>query len=117
MLHVVNPALWPDFPWAEIAPHVDTWLPMAYWTYRPSDSPYRDAYRYTVENIQRVRDHVGYPHASIHVVGGIGDKATDVDYGEFRRATADVPAVGFSIYDYNTLAPSAWPLLTAEPTC
>jgi hypothetical protein len=42
---VLNPTLWPDFPWAQLDPHVDIWLPMAYWTYRSVDSGYRDAHR------------------------------------------------------------------------
>jgi len=114
---VLNDRLWPNFPWTEIAPYVDLWMPMAYWTYRDSTSPYRDAYLYTSENIERVRDHVGDPNLPVHVIGGIGDKATDADYEAFRRAAADQHAIGFSVYDYDTLSTSAWPLLAADPTC
>ncbi|HVM39871.1 MAG TPA: hypothetical protein VM618_03705, partial [Acidimicrobiia bacterium] len=34
LLEVVNPDFWPDFPWRELAPVYDVWLPMAYWTDR-----------------------------------------------------------------------------------
>jgi hypothetical protein len=114
---VLNTALWPDFPWAQIAPHVDIWLPMSYWTYRETDSPYRDAYRYTTENVQRLRAHIGDSAAVVHVIGGIGDEATADDYTAFRRAAADEHAIGYSVYDFDTMSPSAWPLLRAPSTC
>jgi hypothetical protein len=115
---VLNPTLWPDFPWRELAPSVDVWLPMTYWTFRRADSPYRDAYLYATENVQRLRDHLaGSPVAPVHLIGGIGDASTDADYESFRRAVRDSGAVGFSVYDYDTLATSAWPLLRAPSPC
>ena len=39
----------------EIAPAYDAWMPMSYWTSRTPASGYRDAYRYTAENIDRLR--------------------------------------------------------------
>jgi hypothetical protein len=114
---VLNTELWPDFPWAEIAPHFDVWLPMSYWTHREGDSPYRDAYRYTTENVQRLRAHLGDPAAVVHVIGGIGDEATEADYSAFRRAAADEHTIGYSVYDFDTLSPAAWPLLRGQSTC
>ena len=116
VLEVLNPdGLWPAFPWQELANHVDVWLPMAYWTFRNSDSPYRDAYRYTAENITRLRANVGDPGAIVHVIGGGGEGSSSTDYEGFRRAATENAAAGFSIYDFNTLASSAWPLLQDEP--
>jgi hypothetical protein len=113
---VLNPALWPEFPWKQIAPHTDVWLPMAYWTYRDAGTQYRDAYRYTAENIQRLRGHVG-AKAPVHVIGGIGDLATADDYAGMQRAARDERAIGTSVYDFNTMEPSAWPLLRTTSSC
>lgn len=116
VLDVINPdGLWPGFPWQELAKHVDVWLPMAYWTFRNSGSPYRDAYRYTTENITRLRADVGNPGAIVHVIGGGGEGSTSTDYEGFRKAASEQAAVGFSIYDFNTVASSAWALLHADP--
>jgi len=112
---VLNPTLWPDFPWAELAPHVDVWLPMAYWTFRDDDSEYRDAYVYSRENVERLRDHIDDPDAPVHIIGGIGDETTDADLEGFRRAAAETDAIGFSVYDFDTLAPAAWTLLAEPP--
>jgi hypothetical protein len=114
---VLNTTLWPDFPWEALAPFVDVWLPMAYWTNRGADSPYRDAYRYTTENVERLRAHLDDPDAVVHVIGGIADEATSEDYEGFRRAATEVGAIGWSVYDFATLDPSAWPLLRSPSTC
>src|SRR5262245_8387887 len=58
-LEVVNPGFWPGFPWHELAPLYDVWLPMSYWTERTSASGYRDPARYTAENVDRLRADVG----------------------------------------------------------
>jgi len=46
LMEDVNPNYWPGFPWAEIAPSYDVWLPMGYWTNRRGNSPWRDAYQH-----------------------------------------------------------------------
>ncbi len=116
LLDVINPdGLWPGFPWQELAKHVDVWLPMAYWTFRNSDSPYRDAYRYSAESITRLRDDVGDPGASVHVIGGGGDGSTSTDYEGFRKAAREHAAIGFSIYDFNTLASSGVAVVARRP--
>ncbi len=33
-LEVVNPTLWPTFPWEDLASVYDVWMPMSYWTFR-----------------------------------------------------------------------------------
>lgn len=115
---IVNPTLWPDFPWRALAPHVDVWLPMGYWTFRASASPYRDAARYTTDNITRLRADVGDPKLPVHVIGGVGDTATLSDYEGFERAARAGRTIGASVYDYNTTVSSAWPLLNeVKPDC
>lgn len=106
---VINPGFWPGYPWAELAPLFDVFLPMSYWTNRDAASPYRDAYTYTRDNIALLRGHVG--SVPVHPIGGIGDKATHADYDGFLRAAAEAGAVGWSSYDWFTTAADDWPHL------
>jgi hypothetical protein len=110
-LEVVNPILWPGFPYRDLAPDVDVWMPMAYWTFRTG--AYRDPYLYTDESVRRLRADVGEQNAAVHPIGGIGDLSGVTDYAAFLRAVRDDHAVGWSIYDFNTVASSAWPRLRA----
>jgi hypothetical protein len=114
---VLNPSLWPDFPWAELAPHVDVWLPMAYWTYRSADSTYRDAHRYVSENVARLRAHIADADAPVHVIGGLAQDMTAADIDGMQRAAREQHALGLSVYDFNTTSPDAWPLLATPSTC
>lgn len=108
---VINPAFWPNFPWRSIAPLFDVWLPMNYWTNRTEGSPYRDAYRYTSDNIRLLRQDLGDSGAPVHPIGGIGDKATLDDYRGFVTAANENGAIGLSMYDFRTTEPGAWPIL------
>ena len=99
---VINPGFWPGFPWAELAPHYDVWLPMAYWSFRTGE--HADPRAYVAENVVRVRLDVGDPAALVHAVGGIGAAdRTPVDLGPFVSALVDTGAVGGSIYDWATM--------------
>lgn len=111
LMEDVNPNFWPGFPWAEIAPSYDVWLPMSYWTNRKPGSPWRDVRTYVVTNIDRLRNHIGRPDAPVHVLGGIGDQTTVPDLQAFRGAAAERSAIGGSIYDFRTTAAPHWPEL------
>jgi hypothetical protein len=111
---VINPLLWPNFPYKRLAPSVDVWLPMAYFTFRSVDSGYRDAFRFTDESVTRLRKHLDNDRAAVHVIGGIADSATPADYVSFLRAARATKALGYSVYDFNTTASSAWPYLRGE---
>jgi hypothetical protein len=106
-IEVINPTLWPRFPYKRLAKSVDVWMPMAYWTFRDGD--YRDPYTYTAESVTRLRENLGDKRAAVHPVGGIGNESSAGDYDAFLRAVYDTKSVGWSIYDYNTMASSAWP--------
>jgi hypothetical protein len=106
-LEVINPVLWPRFPYKRLAKSVDVWMPMAYWTFR--DGPYRDPYAYTAESVTRLRENLGDNRAVVHPVGGIGNESSARDYDAFLRAVYDTKSVGWSIYDFNTMSSSAWP--------
>ncbi|MEX2268099.1 MAG: hypothetical protein WEA75_05375 [Acidimicrobiia bacterium] len=108
-MEVVNPALWPDFPYRKLARHLDVWMPMAYWTYR--SDPYRDAFVYTEESIRRLRTNLGDEEAAVHPIGGLGALSTPEDYADLVRAARQVDALGWSVYDADTTATTAWSVL------
>ena len=112
---VINPDYWPSFPWRELVPYYDVWMPMAYWTNRTAESGYRDANRYVDENIRRVRNNVGNAAAAVHPIGGIGDAATVDDYRGFVQAASAQASVGASVYDWRTTAPESWEVLRGAP--
>lgn len=109
---IINLDYWPEFPWREIAPFYDIWMPMSYWTNRKPDSEWRDARRYTQTNTALVREHLGDPGAPVHPIGGIGDAATAADYEAFVGAAIEDGSVGWSVYDYRTTDPVTWPALS-----
>lgn len=107
---VLNPRLWPAFPWRELGDVYDVWLPMSYWTNRSGG--WRDAGRYTGENIRRLKAHLG-AGTPVHAIGGIGDLATAGDYRTFVRTARRWEAIGVSIYDWDAAQAVAWELLGA----
>ncbi|MGH8975164.1 MAG: hypothetical protein ACRD0C_18420 [Acidimicrobiia bacterium] len=111
----VNPNFWPQFPWRELAPLYDVWMPMAYWTFRSQASGYRDGYRYTADNVTRMRAHLGLPQAPVHPIGGTDNRSTDDDYRGFVRAAVETGCLGGSIYDFRTTPGQAWEILRQSP--
>lgn len=110
---VINPAFWPDFPWAEINSVYDVWLPMSYWSFRTE--PYGNGYTYNAESIARLRNNLGDPNALVHAIGGIGAQVDAPPSGTepylaqvdqldgFAQSLVDTGAIGGSIYDWLTL--------------
>lgn len=99
---VINTGFWPGFPWKELKPFYDLWMPMNYWTMRTAASGYRDSYRYTAENIDMTRRNLGDPAAVVHAIGGIGDATSLADIDGYHRASAERGAIGGGLYDYRT---------------
>jgi hypothetical protein len=114
-LDVVNPDFWPAFPWGDLRPLYDVWMPMTYWTTRDAESGWRDAERYTVESVRLMREHLLDPAARVHPIGGIADKATPDAAAAFLRALAATQAVGGSLYDVATTADDVWMALKPLP--
>ena len=106
---VLNPVLWPNFPYKRLAESVDVWMPMTYFTFR--SDPYRDAFRYTDESVARLRKRLGNDNALVHPIGGIADQTSPEDYLAFLRAVKNTKAIGYSVYDFNTTSSSAWTFL------
>ena len=110
-LDLLSPGYWPSFPYRALAPSYDVWLTMGYWTFRPAGTPYRDAYRYTKENVERLRSHLGLPQVPVHPIGGIGDRTSAADVEGFRRAVVETGSVGASLYDWRTTRGDVRPAL------
>ncbi|WP_158579920.1 LGFP repeat-containing protein [Geodermatophilus marinus] len=108
---VLSPAYWPDFPWRQISGYYQVWLPMAYWTNRTAESGWRDPYRYTAENVARVRANLGEPCAAVAVIGGYGSTVSAADHQQMARAAADLGAIGVSVFDWTTTPAASWPPL------
>ena len=110
---VINPAFWPDFPWADIDNLYDVWMPMSYWSFRVD--PYGDGYSYNTESVQRLRENLGDPDALVHPIGGIGAEVDAPPSGTkpyiarvdqldgFAQSLVDTKSIGGSIYDWLTL--------------
>jgi hypothetical protein len=110
-MEVINPGFWPGFPWEDLAPYYDVWVPMAYQSFRTQASGYRDGGRYTAENIDRLRAHLG--DVPVHTVGGIADATTVDDVDGMVDAAAERGALGGSLYDWRTTDAYLWPHLQA----
>ena len=106
---MINPLLWPEFPYRKLGPSIDVWLPMTYWTFR--DGTYRDAFKYTDESVRRLRKDLGDRGAAVHPIGGLGEGALPADYEGFVRAARQTDSVGWSIYDADTTGTTAWRFL------
>jgi hypothetical protein len=107
---VINPKLWPGFPWRSLTPLFDVWLPMSYQSDRTPQSGYRDAYRYTAENIDRMRARLGAP-VPVHTIGGIADRTSVADVAAMVRAGVQRRVIGGSLYDWRTTGDQLWPAL------
>jgi len=116
LTEVVNPQRWPDFPWSQLAPLYDVWLPMSYWTFRTVSSGYHDGYTYNDESIRRLRADLGDPNALVHGIGGIGDMSTADELTRFVQSLSDNHAIGGSIYDWNSMPPASRDLMQQQFT-
>lgn len=103
----MRPGWWPNFPWKEIAPFYDVWVPMSYSSYRGKDP--ETTYRWNLLNIVEMRNRVGNPNLAVHMAGGIADELPRVD--AFVAAVRDGLTLGGGLYDLHTTRPDAWPTL------
>jgi hypothetical protein len=109
VLDLIPTGYWPDYPWQDLARDYDVWQPMSYWTNR--NPPWRDAFAYTVGNIDRIRSHTGEPQAVVSPIGGIADNTSIDDVNGFLQACAQRGCIGGGLYDYRTTDDSLWPQL------
>ena len=114
VMDVINVNFWPNFPWASLAPYYNVWMPMNYWTGRTQASGYHDGYRYTVDNMSLIRQHINNPGAIVHPIGGIANTATDDEIRGMVKGAQEQGAIGWSMYDWNTTRLTSMPILRGE---
>ena len=100
------PRYWPRFPYSGLAKTYDAFLPMGYFSYRPSDLG--GPYGYTVRNISLIRQGTGNLNVAIHAIGGLSEASSAAQVGAFVKATRDCGVAGASMYDFSTTGPRGW---------
>jgi hypothetical protein len=104
------------FPYADLAPYYDMWMIQDYWTDRATDSGWKDGYRYSMDNMARLRGNIGRADVPIQLIGGVGTKAgmTLNEVSGFLQAARESGSTGVSFYDWVTFtqswAPYFWQL-------
>lgn len=97
---------WPGFPWAELVPLVDAFVPMAYTG--GAFKGYDTTYGYVARSLRLLRQAVG-PDVTVHVAGGVPNRMTAEELKAFVDAVVDDgTATGWSLYDLATTQPAAW---------
>ncbi len=96
------------FPYADIAPFYDMWMIQNYWTDRSADSGWRDGYRYSLDNIARLRNALGRADVPIQLIGGVGGtRMTLNDFSGYLQAARESGSTGVSFYDWQVFT-QAW---------
>jgi len=85
---------------------------MGYWSGRTADSGWKDGYRYTAENVQRVKNDLHNAAAPVHAIGGIADSVSATEVDGMVRAVVATGSIGGSLYDWHTTGSALWPHLT-----
>lgn len=103
-----GPSYWGGpFPYREIAPAYDMWMIQSYWTQRSLASGWRDGYRYTLENVNRLRANLGRNDVPIQVIGGEGGKDRTInEFAGFLAGSRDAGSTGVSFYDWAVMTQS-----------
>lgn len=105
----INTKWWPNFPWAELRPFYDVFVPMSYSTFRGHDAD--TTYVWNFETITKIRQLTGDPDLPIHMAGGIADELHHIE--KFVDALSNGRVLGGGLYDLDTTSPDAWPKLRA----
>lgn len=110
----INLRWWPDFPYRQLVPHYDVWIPMAYWTQRKG--VWRDATNYTRDSVLRLRMHTGVADLPVHVIGGLADQTSVGEVKAMAAVMRETGCVGGSLYDETVTGPGLRDVLRAELT-
>ena len=110
---------WSGYPFARLAPNVDVFLPMEYFTSRTSGAAKVD--RYSAANMREIRRRVGLSTFPVHPIGGESRRASLRELRAFLRSSAASHSVGVSLWEYGETSPLQWAALalgsrSAAPT-
>ena len=102
-----RPTVWPGFPWTELAPLVDGFVPMAYTG--SAFRGYEATYGYVARSLALLRTLTANPDVPIHAAGGVANRMNAEELRGLADAVADDGrVVGWSLYDFATSTPLAW---------
>ncbi|RDI75232.1 hypothetical protein Gocc_1030 [Gaiella occulta] len=97
---------WPNFPWAELTPLVDAFIPMTYTG--GGFRGYEATYGYVARSLKLLRAAVG-PDVPIHAAGGVANRMDADELKAYVDAVGDDGTVsGWSLYDFATTGAKAW---------
>jgi hypothetical protein len=102
---------WPRFPWAQLAPLVDAWIPMTYTG--GAFAGYDATYGYVARSLRLLRQALG-PDLPIHAAGGVAGRMTAEELKAYVDAVTDEGSIGgWSLYDWPTTPARAWTAIAA----
>ena len=97
---------WPGFPWSDLTPLFDAFVPMAYTG--GGFKGYDATYGYVARSLRLLRAAVG-PDVPVHAAGGVANRMSAEELKAFTDAVLDDATVtGWSLYDFATTPPGAW---------
>ena len=105
-----SPTYWPSYPYRELAPHVDVFLPMTYFTARTSGAA--GVSRYTAANLRIIRSQIAAAFP-IHPIGGEARHAPLAEVKAFLRSAKSANTLGTSLWEYGEMTPGHWSALAA----
>lgn len=108
-----NPrAGWPHFPWKQLAPVYDAWLPMSFFVLADSGPPrsrvanVRNTFVADVRHI-RTQTH-GAPQRPVHLVAETAAEAGTRELAGLAQAAKATKVTGASVYDAQTSTTAEW---------
>lgn len=97
---------WPAFPWSDLVPLFDTFVPMTYTG--GGFKGYDATYGYVARSLRLLRSAVG-PDVPVHAAGGVANRMNAEELKAFTDAVVDDGSVsGWSLYDFATTTPAGW---------
>jgi hypothetical protein len=100
------------FPYAEIFANYDLVGLQTHWTVNTSNSGWKDAQAFVLENMNRMRTYSGRAEFPIQAIGGLPNAQSTInDLIGYIDAAKASGSFGFSLYDWETTPSSWWPAM------
>jgi hypothetical protein len=103
---------WNGYPFARLAPEVDVFLPMEYFTSRTTGAA--NVARYSAANVREIRRRVGLSTFAVHPIGGESRYASLPELHAFLRSSTASRALGVSLWEYGETSQRQWVALGRE---
>jgi hypothetical protein len=97
---------WDVYPYEELAPYYQMFMPMNYWTGVGTDP--ETARSKTERNVAETRSRTDRP---VHIIGGLANRMDVEQTRAFVDAGRAAGAIGGSVYDYRITPEEIWPEL------